>query len=31
MLGLLKSGDLEWVTSPDHDLGSSVVCLTADI
>ena len=31
MLGLLHATDLTWVNTPDHDLGSSVVCLTAQI
>ena len=31
MLRLLESTDLEWVASRDHDLGSSVSCLTAEL
>ena len=31
MLGLLQATGLEWVTSPDHEFGSTVVCQTAEI
>lgn len=31
MLGLLRATDLEWVPNRDHNLGASVVCLTADL
>lgn len=31
MLRLLEASALDWVASQDHDLGSSVACLTADL
>jgi hypothetical protein len=31
MLRLLEATGLEWKPSTDHDLGSSVACLTAQI
>jgi RimJ/RimL family protein N-acetyltransferase len=31
MLGLLRATDLDWVPTREHDLGASVVCLTAEL
>jgi hypothetical protein len=31
MLGLLKATGLDWVPAADHDLGSSVVSLMAEL
>ncbi len=31
MLSLLRSTDLTWAVSADHDLGTSVICQTADL
>jgi GNAT superfamily N-acetyltransferase len=31
MLALLKATDLDWVPLPDHEMGSSVVCLVAEL
>jgi GNAT superfamily N-acetyltransferase/DNA-binding transcriptional regulator YbjK len=31
MLGLLRATGLDWQPAPEHDLGSAVVCLAADL